>query len=752
MKSFIQEKALFFKYLMSYAIILFICILITAFFVNNQFIGVLKNELIMNNANTLNRVMYVVDSNIKQFEKIKTYIQMNSSVDFNYALNDPNLAINMQHELGTYLASNSFIKDIIIYFRGDSYIYSSTSSYTIPFFINNAFRYSLWKEEDFEEDINSLKVPTVRPAEDVMMYDRESKRIITFIHPIPSLGIDMKTTMLFLVDENYFTKIIKENYGGYHSSIMILDQNNQVITSNNSISMPESILQEYLSSGDENHFTRTVVVDNQEMLMSVLKSDDTGWKYVSLTPMKEVLQKTDGIKVNFVLLVILLLVIGCIIIYYNMRINYKPIYNLKNYASRILQHTNKNENEFDVVKNTIDYLSDQNKNLISSTRVASKDFILENLLKGRISTQEDLKQQGEPFAISFKNPSYLVIIVLLHTPDLIKSLAVPDLLDKFESTAILYFNGYVREHLDQKKIVFILSVDEIQSESLLVNLAAFQIRLKETLDMQTTIGVGNVYNDLKDIPLSYVEASAALDYRLVKGNGSIITNDELSHQDDSLDFYPHKELDILKRLIKQGNDLEIEYALNNIINYIKTCNIPLFVARGLCFDILNIIWRTFTEINKELLLPKDEYPDATMLAEFETIEDLTNLVKGICSEICTIIRESKAVKDQSLITDMVSYIQCNFMNCDFSIQNMADHFGMTLTNLSQYFKNQTEQTIIDYTTILRMNKAKELLISSDLNLNEISMHVGYANSSSFIRRFKQVTGLTPGQYTKAHRN
>lgn len=748
MKSYIQEKALFFKYLMSYAIILFICIAIMVFFVSNKFIGVLKDELIANNANTLNRVMYIVDANIKQFDSIQTHIQMNRSLNPYYALNDPNLAIDAQRELSKYLVSNSLIKEMIVYFRGDSFIYSSTSSYSIPLFINQAFKYCSWNEEEFTKDIHSLKVPKVRPAETVSKYNREGERIVTFIYPISSYGVDPKTTVLFLVDELFFTKIIKDNFGGYHSSIMILDQNNQVITSsNNAIDLSVDSLQAYLGD-NENQFTKTVSLENQRMIMSVLKSNETGWKYISFTPVNEVLKKTDGIRIEFILVVLLLLVIGSIVIYFNMRTNYKPIYNLRTYASRILQNTNKAENAIDVVKNTLDYLSNQNKSLITRTQIASKDFILDCLLKGRIHSLEELKQQGEPFGISFRNQLYLVIIVFFHPPDSIKSQAVPELLDQFESTVKLFFYGYVREHLDQKKMVCILSLDEIRSESLMAELDAFQIRLKEVISIQTTIGVGNGYEDVRDIPQSYVEASAALDYRLVKGNGSIIFNDELSHPDDSLDSYPHKELDILKSLIKQGNDLEIEYALNNIINYMKTCNTPLFVARGLCFDILNVIWRTFAEVNKELLLPKGEYPNASMLAEFETIEELTNLVKNICSKICISIRESKTAKVNTLITDTISYIQSNFSDCNFSIQKMADHFGMTLTNLSQYFKNQTGQTIIEYTTNLRMNKAKELLLSSDSNLNDISIQVGYLNSSSFIRRFKQITGLTPGQFVK----
>ena len=57
---------------------------------------------------------------------------------------------------------------------------------------------------------------------------------------------------------------------------------------------------------------------------------------------------------------------------------------------------------------------------------------------------------------------------------------------------------------------------------------------------------------------------------------------------------------------------------------------------------------------------------------------------------------------------------------------------------------------LEYLTLLRVEHAKELLSSTSLTIRDISAKVGYYDSGSFIRRFKQVTGETPLQYRRSH--
>ena len=61
-------------------------------------------------------------------------------------------------------------------------------------------------------------------------------------------------------------------------------------------------------------------------------------------------------------------------------------------------------------------------------------------------------------------------------------------------------------------------------------------------------------------------------------------------------------------------------------------------------------------------------------------------------------------------------------------------------------KKEVNQNFTDYLWKLRLDKAKELLRDTEQSIDEISEAVGYLNTSSFRRKFKQDTGLTPSQY------
>ena len=70
---------------------------------------------------------------------------------------------------------------------------------------------------------------------------------------------------------------------------------------------------------------------------------------------------------------------------------------------------------------------------------------------------------------------------------------------------------------------------------------------------------------------------------------------------------------------------------------------------------------------------------------------------------------------------------------------------MSIAYMSLQFKKEMGENFLDYVWKLRLEKAKRLLQESDLSIDEISAAVGYANTSSFRRKFKQETGISPSQ-------
>lgn len=77
---------------------------------------------------------------------------------------------------------------------------------------------------------------------------------------------------------------------------------------------------------------------------------------------------------------------------------------------------------------------------------------------------------------------------------------------------------------------------------------------------------------------------------------------------------------------------------------------------------------------------------------------------------------------------------------------MADHFDMSISHMSHKFKEQTSRNISDYITEKKFDYACELLCDTELSVKEITFITGYSHPYSFIRKFKQQYGMTPGEY------
>jgi AraC-like DNA-binding protein len=110
------------------------------------------------------------------------------------------------------------------------------------------------------------------------------------------------------------------------------------------------------------------------------------------------------------------------------------------------------------------------------------------------------------------------------------------------------------------------------------------------------------------------------------------------------------------------------------------------------------------------------------------------------------IAEIEKLEKNFLASDMASYLDSHYNDMNFTLQNMAEHFEIPVPILTKYFRDHHEMTILNYITAVRIRKSCALLTDTRLPVKEIGLKVGFVNETSFIRRFKQIPGLSPGQY------
>lgn len=86
------------------------------------------------------------------------------------------------------------------------------------------------------------------------------------------------------------------------------------------------------------------------------------------------------------------------------------------------------------------------------------------------------------------------------------------------------------------------------------------------------------------------------------------------------------------------------------------------------------------------------------------------------------------------------------------LKDVADYVHMNPSYFSVLFKEKTGITFSDYVTRRRMQRAKELLVKTDLPIRDIAQRVGYIHVKYFNKMFKEHARLSPGEYRKRNQD
>lgn len=78
------------------------------------------------------------------------------------------------------------------------------------------------------------------------------------------------------------------------------------------------------------------------------------------------------------------------------------------------------------------------------------------------------------------------------------------------------------------------------------------------------------------------------------------------------------------------------------------------------------------------------------------------------------------------------------------------NFALSPNNFSQQFKHQFGISPVKYLTSIRIERAKKLLVETQMPVNEVAAQSGFSDISSFQRNFKNSVSVTPTQYRAAH--
>jgi AraC-like DNA-binding protein len=104
-----------------------------------------------------------------------------------------------------------------------------------------------------------------------------------------------------------------------------------------------------------------------------------------------------------------------------------------------------------------------------------------------------------------------------------------------------------------------------------------------------------------------------------------------------------------------------------------------------------------------------------------------------------------------LVNEIVAYIR-EHLKEDLNVRQLCGKFHISVNYLYNLFRKNLDCSVCDYITEQRMNRAKELIASSELKIYAIAEAVGIDNYTYFCRVFKKRNGCSPTEYRKIVRN
>lgn len=706
------------------------------YFTFNDVMGVYKDQVLGKHYNAISRLMKITEIQFNQLDNIALQISFDKTLQLNNKEDNPIKMRTIKDQLMVYKMANTFIDEIVFYYRNDTVLYTSEYTTQLKNFMRYYYPYQNWDYNDFYNDINIVNSHVIRPAEAVKYSDENIRKKITFIYPISNRQGEQYGTLMFLIDEEAVLALIKEEIKS-DTTLFILDSNNDIVATTNN----ESYLanHEFLTILDHisNNQGEQIEIKGQPHYISYINDDSRKWRVVSISTYESVMKEVSELRDSFFSLLLVIMSVAGVIISYIMYLNYNPIKQLKQHATLLSNEHEENKDELEVIHKALDILTNRNQllntKLISSNPI-KKDKFLFLLLKGEVPVNE-LEVRGREVGIIYTNKYYGACIIRFDNVENGSSIGSMDI----ESILPDTLEGYIKERVESLEFVLIYSVNSKKDDKHLFD--ELHNNIKNKWEATVTMGVGDCYDELSLIPKSYLAACDAIGYGFIKGCGEVIYNNELINKEQLIRHYPNELIEDICKAVCYAKREETVILNNTLKMTVKEQGIPLFILRGIFCDLISRIHNYAEQNDVEI---KNKSINVFTIESLSSIDELLKLVSEVTINLCHAF--DKEDDEVSFSAKMKDYIDKNVGNTNFSISQMADNFSVSFSYISRHFKEQFDVTPQEYLQTLRVEKAKDLLVNTNMNLKDIAMEVGYSNVSSFIRCFKRYEETTPGQF------
>ncbi|PWW05080.1 AraC family transcriptional regulator [Paenibacillus cellulosilyticus] len=581
----------------------------------------------------------------------------------------------------------------------------------------------------------------------------DGKNVVTYVLPLNRLSTTTKGTIVVNLEEDRISQYLRTSEPGKHSYMLMESDGTIISIADKSLMFTSGTDQPYIkdildSSNKEGYAYHEM---NGEHLIYTWSRSSTQfqWLNVNVYSMDELLSKTHTIQRSIIFITVIIIFAGALLTVLLATWLSKPLRELVREirARSNMSITKKNELVFlDAAFRRMQEEEEGLTRLLKEREQDTRSLAIHQLLKGEVTKQvDDL----------FPHPYYMVAIVSIdryrryvaHANSETRQYHRYVLVSQCDS---LFPEGIHVRTVYQGEGYFVMIINygaeeaENSHASIHAALPAIREAAAELLGHSVTVGVSSQTDSSALISDRVEEAMEVTKHRMIEGSGGITYWKQDADQSGKYIYPANSERRILNFL--DNGDLDSIIKELGIIReeiqsveYISYDNI-MFIYN----QILGVTIKHLRENNvstARIFAGRRNIYSA--IATRDTLDELDEYLHEFFGDIIQYLGRSSG--DAGYGERITQYLEEHYCE-EIVFEDMAKEIGISYSYMRKIVMELTGKSLIDYTNSLRIEKAKQLLLESNLNMTQIAAEIGYANVQSFNRFFRKYEGMPPSSY------
>lgn len=605
--------------------------------------------------------------------------------------------IDLYSELKQMVMGNQYIHSVYLYSEEEGIFFDSKRG--------NCFTKDKFFDQEVAEAVASKYLTIVSPhliKGEVLVY--------SLIVPLKPDHTNQRYVLSVNIDMGMLYKdVMRRNTGDKEIQLYVYDENNSIIISKDFLDLNKNITekQDVISKAFPNSNIWSVMHEKVGIMDAVTYSSSLNSYFYVQVPFSFNFNKMFN---NYFLLIIVLLLFGAAIII----------------AYIIMCYTTKPIKEV---------LTDYN------------DKLMRDFLTGACHEKNKSLQRASIMEKYFKYDYYSLLLIDVNDNQLEIYKSVSAIMEELQVAS----GNLVLKPISifGSRVAVIVNYNNFSAMEQFTNTYVRQLyqKLNDKYYQQVYIAVSSEITDPALLSIPYMECDEIQQYKLSMTD-HIINYRQFQERKTPIIYPVELEKQLINNLLVKNTECCIFYTKKFLKHILED--------EGLLTDIQikNYVYQLQNEIltrisSLPISIKTTGSSDMKNIHNRSQIHDiLLNFIQSICSEIA-----KKNTNNASIINEaIIEYIDANLTENDFNLNSISYQFNMNRNYLAKLIKEETSYSFNDYVNMKKISLAKDLLAATMLTVEEVAHRTGFTYAHYFIKVFKNLEGITPGQFREMQNN